>query len=487
MNSKILVVLFLFVGHFNSLSARNTYETIELRENNFAYGYNSQERNYYIFYYNRYYAKHEDSTLWKEHPISLNEFPSELEFGKIKYIEKNGKNYFIHSGGGAVYTHTNNSIRRIDNSDDYKLQFNSYRYVKDDTLFNLGGYGYFNNYDKILYFDESRNNEWFLYETENYIPDASNMFLIFHDKKREHIYYFGGIYDVNEKVVSKKNSQYSIFRFSTNQKKWETLGNIDMQSSNRVDYIYNYHNSRGSRAFKFFDENFLYVLILDKLYTFDFRENFFTLSDFKIDNIATNLPIVYNQNKDEVMYITKFEKNSYPQVKIMKMDDFIPKNYREKHYIYSTVNSSDTFAIIFVALSILVGLFYWRKIEALFVDKSLQINNEDIMYGGKNILIFDDNEKKIIQSFLLKKYDVCEDFRKCSNCSCGVGTHELFDHIENGSQSFDNKRKKLSLTLHSLDIKLRGLSNINEEMIVSSPSKEDNRLRNYTISEKLFI
>ena len=60
----------------------------------------------------------------------------------------------MQSGGGAVYTHSNDSIIRIDNSDDYKLQFSSYLYVKDDTIFNMGGYGYFNNYDKILFFDE---------------------------------------------------------------------------------------------------------------------------------------------------------------------------------------------------------------------------------------------------------------------------------------------------------------------------------------------
>ena len=45
----------------------------------------------------------------------------------------------MQSGGGAVYTHSNDSIIRIDNSDDFKLQFSSYLYVKDDTIFNMGG------------------------------------------------------------------------------------------------------------------------------------------------------------------------------------------------------------------------------------------------------------------------------------------------------------------------------------------------------------
>ena len=68
----------------------------------------------------------------------------------------------------------------------------------------------------------------------------------------------------------------------------------------------------------------------------------------------------------------------------------------------------------------------------------------------------------------------------------GVGTDELFDIIENGSQSFDNKRKRLSIILNNINLKLRAITNIPEDMIQSIPSKEDNRLRNYRLNKKLF-
>ena len=210
------------------------------------------------------------------------------------------------------------------------------------------------------------------------------------------------------------------------------------------------------------------------MYTFNLRENSFTVSDFKIDNINQVSPIIYNKNTKEVMYITKYTLDEYPEISIKKMDDFIPENFREKHYVYSTSNSGWNYTIIFITLIIITTIFYWRKIEGLFIDKGLIIESDKILFNGKQILIFDENEEKTLK-FIINK-----------NNFDGVGTNELFDIIENGSQSFDNKRKKLSIVLNNINTKLRAVTNIPEDMIQSIPSKEDNRLRNYRLNKKLF-
>lgn len=474
MNKKVILLFFWIFSIKSDGYANNSSEKLLLKENNFSLGYNSSEGKYYVFYYDRYYTRDENSKEWIEFPITYNDFPNPVSFGRLNHIEKNGKNYFVQSGGGAVYTHSNDSIIRVDNSDEHKLQFGSYIYVKDDTIFNLGGYGYFNNYDKILYYDEKRNNEWFLYETKNNIPDPSNEFLKYHDRTNNHIYYFGGKYNLMSNPISKEKTQYNILRFSTINKNWETLGKIDLQFSNKTDYIYNYHNSINNRSFNFFDENYLYVLIYNDLYTFNLRENSFTISDFKLDNINQVSPIIYNKNTKEVMFITKYTLEQYPEISIKKMDDFLPKDYKEKHYIYSTSNSGWNYTIIFIALIIITTIFYWKKIEALFINKNLILENDNILFNGKKILIFDENEEKILKHIINK-----------TNKN-GIGTDELFDMIENGSQSFDNKRKKLSVILNNINTKLRAITNIPEDMVQSVPSKEDNRLRNYRLNKKLF-
>ena len=474
MNKKFILLFFWILGMEYDVYANKTYDKLLLKENNFSLGYNSSEGKYYVFYYDRYYTRDDNSKEWVEFPITYNEFPNQVSFGRLNHIEKKGNNYFVQSGGGAVYIHSNDSIIRVDNSEEYKLQFGSYLYVKDDTIFNMGGYGYFNNYNKILYFDENRNNEWFLYETKNFIPDPSNTYLNYHDRVNNYIYYFGGLYKVKTKPTTKKDLQYNVLRFSTDDKSWETLGKIDLQFSNKTDFINNYHNSRTNRSFYFFDENFLYVLIYDDLYTFNLRENSFTVSDFKQDNINQVSPIIYNKNTKEVMYITKYTLDEYPEISIKKLDEFLPKSYKEKHFIYSTSNSGWNYTIIFLTLVILTSIYYRQKIEALFINKNLILEDEKILYNGKQILIFDENEEKTLK-YILKKTN-----------KDGVGTDNLFDIIENGSQSFDNKRKKLSIILNGINTKLKAITNIPEDMIQSIPSKEDNRLRNYRLNKKLF-
>jgi len=125
-------------------------------------------------------------------------------------------------------------------------------------------------------------------------------------------------------------------------------------------------------------------------------------------------------------------------------------------------------------LIIITIIIYWKKIEGLFIDKTLVLESDKILFNGKQILIFDENEEKTLKYIIDK------------NKKNGVGTDELFDIIENGSQSFDNKRKRLSIILNTINLKLKAITNTPEDMIQSVPSKEDNRLRNYRLNKKLF-
>ena len=446
---------------------------LEIKETNYSYGYISYEKKYYVIFKDKYFTKHVDEDSWSEQKITYNDYELNEYFG-LSMHELNNEKILLQNGGGPVYKLSNDSLYRIDRSRWHKTQNMSYTYVQNDTLFNLGGYGYFNNFDKILYFD-NKTFEWYKYNSKNDLYDnASNDFLIFHDRKEEEIFYFGGKFDVTPQNIEKENLQYSIMKFSASNKRWDKVGNLDFSFSNKRNYIYDYHQSLFKRSFNFFDENYLYLLIFNELYTFDFKNNSFTISDFSLDNINTLNKIIYNPDNKELMYITSFTSENYPEVIIQKIEDFLPKDFKEKHYIYSTSNSGWNYAIVFLILIIISTIIYWKKIEGLFIDKSLILENDKVLFNGKKILIFDENEEKTLKYIIDK------------NKKNGVGTDELFDIIENGSQSFDNKRKRLSIILNNINLKLRAITNIPEDMIQSIPSKEDNRLRNYRLNKKLF-
>ena len=446
---------------------------LEIKETNYTYGYISYEKKYYVIFKDKYFTKHVDEDTWSEQKIIYNDYDLNEYFG-LSIHELNNEKILLQNGGGPVYKLSNDSLYRIDRSRWHKTQNMSYTYVQNDTLFNLGGYGYFNNFDKILYFD-NQTFEWYKYSSKNDLyENASNDFLIFHDKEEEEIFYFGGKFHVTPQSIEKENLQYSIMKFSTSQKKWDKVGNLDFSFSNKRNYIYDYHQSILKRSFNFFDDKHLYLLIFNELYTFDFKNNSFTISDFSLENINTLNRIIYNPDYKELMYITSFTSKNYPEVIIQKIDDFLPKGYKEKHYIYSTSNSGWDYTIIFMVVLIISTIIYWKKIEGLFIDKTLILEKDKILFNGKQILIFDQNEEKTLKYIIDK------------NKKNGVGTDELFDIIENGSQTFDNKRKRLSIILNNINLKLKAITNIPEEMIQSVPSKEDNRLRNYRLNKKLF-
>ncbi len=446
---------------------------LEIKETNYTYGYISYEKKYYVIFKDKYFTKHVDEDTWSEQIITYNDYDLNEYFG-LSIHELNNEKILLQNGGGPVYKLSNDSLFRIDRSRWHKTQNMSYSYVLNDTLFNLGGYGYFSNFDKILYFD-NQTLEWYKYNSKNDLyENASNDFLIFHDREEEEIFYFGGKFHVTPQSIEKENLQYSIMKFSTSNKKWDKVGNLDFSFSNRRNYIYDYHQSILKRSFNFFDEKYLYLLIFNELYTFDFKNNSFTISDFSLENINTLNGIIYNPDFKELMYITSFTSENYPEVIIQKIDDFLPKGYKEKHYIYSTSNSGRDYTIVFLILIIICTIIYWKKIEELFIDKTLILEKDKILFNGKQILIFDENEEKTLKYIINK------------NKKNGVGTNELFDIIENGSQSFENKRKRLSIILNNINLKLRAITNTPEDMIQSVPSKEDNRLRNYRLNKKLF-
>jgi len=471
MNKTVIFLILGFLCICNHIFSQPLKKSLQIKETNYTYGYNSHEKKYYVVFEDKYFTKHIDEEEWKENKIIFNNYELNEYYG-LKMLELYDEKIFLQNGGGPVYKLSNDSLYKIDRSRWHKTQNMSYPYVLNDTLFNLGGYGYFNNFDKILYFDNT-TYEWYKYNSTNDLySNASNDFLIFHDKEEENIYYFGGKFDVTPRSLEKENLQYSVMRFSTKEKKWDKIGTLDFKISNRRDYVYDYHQSILKRSFHFFDEKHLYLLIYNDLYTFNFRDNSFTVSDFNIENINTLNKIIYNPDSKEVMYITSFTSENYPEVVIKKIDEFLPDTIKAKHYIYTTSNAGWNYTLAFIILSIFTAIYYRKKIEALFVDKRLILEDDKILYGGEIILIFDENEDKVLK-FIINK-------------NTGVSSHELFDVIENGSQTFDNKRKKLSIVLNNINTKLKAITNIAEDMIESIPSKEDNRLRNYRLNKKLF-
>ena len=194
-------------------------------------------------------------------------------------------------------------------------------------------------------------------------------------------------------------------------------------------------------------------------------------------NSAEKIYKSLSNNKSTIDNDIKIGKNSWfewlPQETILFEDSKLERNLN----IFLSENAESLVGEIVVLGRLAKGEY----IDNVFFKDSISIYRnsklewlDKVLFNGKKILIFDENEEKTLKYIIDK------------NKKNGVGTDELFDIIENGSQSFDNKRKRLSIILNNINLKLRAITNIPEDMIQSIPSKEDNRLRNYRLNKKLF-
>ncbi len=77
-----------------------------------------------------------------------------LEISNTKLVFKNKTPYLVSKGSGMVWELTNDSIKRIDNSFDHRMTYKSDIFVKNDTIFKFGGYGFWSARNFLTYFSD---------------------------------------------------------------------------------------------------------------------------------------------------------------------------------------------------------------------------------------------------------------------------------------------------------------------------------------------
>ena len=145
-----------------------------------------EDNSFTIFpYKNKFYkidfkeVSYLDQGIWKtylNHNFDLKSF-------KFDFIENDEILYLISSGGGKVIEFKNNNLQIIDNSQEWDSRYESDYFIKNDTIFSFGGYGYFNFKNDLLYFDKTIG-EWFLYDRLSQV-----------DKRSKHVGYFNSSLD----------------------------------------------------------------------------------------------------------------------------------------------------------------------------------------------------------------------------------------------------------------------------------------------------
>ena len=357
-----------------------------------------------------------------------------------KMILKNNRMLFLNQRGGDIFElNSNDSLYKTDNSDIVNFFIDSNLFVRKDTIFRHGGYGYWTLSNFLIYF-EDLTKEWQSYSIseDSEIPPVINAQIGF--TLNDSYYFFGGnsLDEKGARTLTKKNNE--IWEFNFNTKKWKKLGDI------LRNLIFPIHSS-----FKVDSDLFL-LNKQNKLFKIDVVNN--TISKYKIAPILYQFvfgvnPIYY---KDYVYFINgKGKIDKIALSKLTKETEVITK-------FYDTQNITEKIILASVFIILLVVILYVAKRYAntktiKLLDNGIRFKNKFIELDSLSISIIKMVEPQDIE--LSKVYNLVKK-----------------DHLS----KIQNERIK-NQYIDQINLQLSVLTGIKEDFLIVSKSNFDKRYK----------
>lgn len=394
--------------------------------------------------------------------INLSKF-SELERFKLKLPDLQevshevlfpkflkGELYFVHNQGGYLFRLNNDSLVRVDNSFNHKMQCDASILVRDDTLYKFGGYGFWSNRNFFTYFNYS-TKEWDVVQPFNQeVPPGVSFADTYIDKNK--IYVFNGLYqDEWDYQKSKELDQIWVFDFSSGI--WKYLGKRKISASNYKMKI------SGENYFIMMDKTSLFKLDFPKNRTYIYRSS--SLSSSIVAN-----SIYYSG----YMYLFTANSSSDSPIILQKVkEDMLLQELKDVKRIYISPNRIYYLLLIIILIPFL-GLIFWINYKRNKNNKRIILKDGEIKYQ-KLVKKIDDTSYKILKALLDKNE---------------LDTNGLLELIDNKDLHYSHRTRVLHQLITELNLKLTLLTGINEDFILVKKSELDKRIKSYYLNKSMF-
>jgi len=354
--------------------------------------------------------------------------------------------------GGEILEIRGDSIFRIDNSYKHKLQYGSLEFIRNDTIFRYGGYGFFENRNFFTYYNREINGWEFFNIKGEIIPEELSSFFYYITK--DNIYILGGkIYDKFNNDITYKN--YNSYKFDFETKKWEYLGKLNNHIERNLtipldnDTFFTFNKQNG---------NILKININSNLI-----EEFYKTPTTKKIQTSFLKPFVH---KDKLHFFNhENNKLNFNSISIKDFESSLVKKESRKIY-----KSSD-WILILIYLGLIVFVSSIILMMKRIANKIIKINDlyffnfKKLTFRGKEEILFN-----VIynQSRINKKID-------------NRTITEIF-YDENLNYGTINRRKNESI--NKLNDKLKILLKTTKDIILREKSEIDKREIFYSINSK---
>jgi len=413
------------------------------------YYFDSSESIIHILYKNKIeqYTLENDVELISSKEIKNS---SEYDLSKFKFVNE----YTLSSRlGGSILKIKGDSIFRIDNSYEHKMQLGSLEFIRNDTIFRYGGYGFFENRNFFTYYNREINGWEFFNIKGELIPEELSDFLYY--KTKDKLYIFGGrvIDKFNNDIIYKN---YNSYKFDFKTKKWKYLGTLNDYLSKEMTISLN-----DESFFSFNDEN---GNILKFNINSNLIEEFYKTPTTKKIQSSFLKPFVH---KDKLHFFNhENNKLNFNSISIKDFESSLRKtdsrNIYKNSYLF----------LIGICLSFIVIVFSIIVITKKTINKIIKINGL-YFYNFKRLSLRGKEEVVFNIIFNQSRNNVKVDNRTIT---------EIF-YDENLNYTTINRRKNESI--NKLNDKFKILLKTNKDIILREQSEIDKREIFYSINPKL--
>ena len=358
-------------------------------------------------------------------------------------------NYFVTTEGGMVAVLRNDTIKRIDRSFNHLMQHGSILFAHESSIYKYGGYGFWSNRNFFTYFDNN-TKEWEVVDPINSesIPDGT--YGGYHIKFADDIYIFNGFkinpYRRKERILSNE-----VWKFNFKDHQWKLLGKTPLIKPSKYTKYYNSILIKG----------------LGNITKIDVIQNKITLYEHGLfSSRFVDIYPSYYVNNTVYCFINERGRLYFHAI---EEKDFFGKKISEKSF-YKNYSWWITLTIIVVLIPVLIFFTVWKIRKYYKKQKKIVLLDNGLRFKNK-FIEFDEESMEIIR-MLLSKIE--------------ISSNQILSIVEKEQYSAAHNERIKVQKLNEINLKVKMLLGINEDIISSNKSNNDRRIRIYKILNEYF-
>ena len=413
-----------------------------------------------LFIYGDHFFKKVDLASLQIDSVNL-VIPDDFNFNDYTPIINKSDHYFIHISGGLVYMNLNDTIVRVDNSFKHYMQSNSSIFSYDSNVYRFGGYGFWSARNFITYFDKNLK-EWEIVNPINSKEFPPEFYGGIAHVINDDVFFFNGYYN-NPSNRYEKIYNENLWKYNFKLKEWTDLGTIDYYFEDTPIWLELVGYPYANHPIVYDDK--LFISLSSQIVIIDFKSNLLTYNEKgKSAHYLIGKLTSFFLN-DRFYYFSLNDTDKVHLVIATESEMIGPEKVQTNLYSNFNFFIELLIGLFFVAVFIISMYIFKRFLKNHYKLKLLE---NGVTYKNKSIQL-DDDSMEIIKLLLESEH---------------VNSNEILQLIEKPQYSrAHNERIKIQ-KIEDINFKLKTLFGIKKDLITSSKSEFDRRIRVYQLNKE---